>query len=151
MRRIYYKQLSQPNFTQAFQKLMQMPMKDPAMFRLVHIGKKLQDARKQMKDSYHKNIVEPYAVVDEHGPVQPDDKCMELQLPFKAKDGMEKVAAEASEKFGDHEVCLKYNPLTQAELLSLGAWSSAEIIALEPVLSLEEPETAGADVVPLKQ
>jgi hypothetical protein len=134
MIRVRYEQLSKGSFNQTWQKLMGMPMRTPGHFRLVHIAKIMQKEYEKMQTGFKERILSEYAVMKDGQPEHPSDKCMELKIPFLVKAGQENAAHEALVKYSQTEFCIDYKPLTVDELHSMGQFSAAEVLLLEPFL-----------------
>lgn len=71
----------------------------------------------------------------EAAPGNATGKSAELNLPFQAIEGKEEAAKEALQGFGKREARISQTKIRADVLLSLGAWSVAELVLLEPLYS----------------
>lgn len=135
MIKMRYEELKESPFQQAIQKLASMPMKTPEAFRVKHIIQGLQKNLEDMQKKVKSDILAPYAKGGAESRLPPGPKSQEFQLFFEAIEGKEEEAKKALDAFGKREFTLSFKKIRGDFLLSVGEWSVAELIALEPIVS----------------
>lgn len=136
MIKMSYEKLSNVNFQQAVQKLLNKPMKTPSAFQILHIGKALQAKNDEMRHKFSSEIVEKYSNKD-HKPVEGEvSKSMKMEIPFEAVQGKEEEAVKAIEDFGKTIFEIPIKKISSETLFSVGEWSPVELQFLEPLVEV---------------
>lgn len=138
MIQLSYGQLAQPQFRQAVRKLSQLTLKSPEDFRIKHILKAMTDFNKRMAEAFEK-IKSTYG--EEKGSKPPSGKSMDFELPFLAVEGKEEECRKAIEALEHEKLEIPGKPLRESHITSLGDFTAAELIALEPI-TVEDSEVA---------
>lgn len=129
-----YEQLTNRAFQGSVQKLAQMQLRTAEQFQVKHLIKGLQKNLDEMSDRFQKEILAKYAKGgDKAKQGNATGKSLELNLPFDALEGKEAEAKDAIKAFGERSFSVPGKKLSQDLLISLGAWTAGELIALEPI------------------
>ena len=136
MIRICYKDLGKVGFQKTFAKLMQSPMKDKAAFSLVTLNRAIVATSAKMNEEFRTEFMAKFMVPGFNMQAQETTGVSkELALPFQCNPGMEEACKVALDAFGERFMEVRVSKFTGDFLFSVGAWSPAELEALEPISS----------------